>query len=208
MFPSILLISNSDQDLDHEIKTICLQLKNPLDPNNPDLLIIKNDHTIQTVRQIKKFLSRKPFSHPNKIVILKKTDLLGIPAQNALLKILEEPGLHNFIVLTTAQKKSLLPTILSRCQIKQIKTAEPISRSLIPFSLKPAANLATATKLKADKNTTIALLNQELAFLQVKLCQQASPDTAQKIKNLIHSISLLKHNVDSQSALDYYLLSS
>jgi len=208
MFPSTLLLSNSDKDLDGEIKKMCLQLKNPFNPNNPDLLIIKDQHSIQTVRQIKQFLSQKPFSHSNKIVILKKTDLLGISAQNALLKILEEPGPHNFIILTTAQKKSLLPTILSRCYIKQIKLSKANSLSLIPFSSQPLANLATATKLKSDKSTTLNLLNQELAFLQTKLCQQTSPDTTKKIKNLIHSISLLQHNVDPQSALDYYLLSS
>src|SRR5690606_33119153 len=44
-------------------------------------------------------------------------DLASIPAQNALLKVIEEPPSNTQIVLTCTTQANLLPTITSRCQI-------------------------------------------------------------------------------------------
>lgn len=50
-------------------------------------------------------------------IIITDADLLHIAVQNAMLKILEEPPPRVLFVLTTAKKRKLLPTILSRCII-------------------------------------------------------------------------------------------
>ncbi len=46
---------------------------------------------------------------------------IGIPAQNALLKILEEPTLKTRFILLTSNTTNLLDTVLSRLQIHTIK---------------------------------------------------------------------------------------
>ena len=52
----------------------------------------------------------------NKVFILDEAELLDEIAQNALLKILEEPPLGTFVVLVTSREDRLLPTVQSRCQ--------------------------------------------------------------------------------------------
>jgi hypothetical protein len=89
--------------------------------NSPDILIITPDGSIgiEEVRQIQSFLTRKPIqSNQNQVFIL-DAHLLTLPAQNALLKTLEEPPGSSEIYLVTNQSDLLLPTVLSRVDIKQ-----------------------------------------------------------------------------------------
>jgi len=46
----------------------------------------------------------------------------GIPAQNSLLKVLEEPPKNIIFIIITISKSSILPTILSRVEVKYQKT--------------------------------------------------------------------------------------
>ena len=87
--------------------------------NSPDVLVIKPENSIgiEEVRQIQKFLSRKPIRDDKNTVIVREAHLLTIPAQNALLKTLEEPPGNSLIYLITSSPYSLLPTVLSRVQI-------------------------------------------------------------------------------------------
>jgi DNA polymerase III subunit delta' len=52
-----------------------------------------------------------------KFFVVEQAELMSAAAQNALLKTLEEPGGRTAIVLLTDAPESLLPTVLSRCQI-------------------------------------------------------------------------------------------
>ncbi len=54
---------------------------------------------------------------PIKIGLIRDADRLNDAAQNALLKTLEEPPEETFIILSTANVSSLLPTTRSRCQL-------------------------------------------------------------------------------------------
>ena len=117
VFPSTLLISSDPNQINNHINHFCQQLKNIINPNNPDIFIVNQDTgwTIDLTRQIKNFLAQKPFNHPNKIIIIYQADNFNIESQNALLKTIEDPGLNNFIIITTAKPSKLLPTIISRC---------------------------------------------------------------------------------------------
>jgi len=72
---------------------------------------------IEEVREAIKFLSKKPTQSPNNILVFYNAHLLTLPAQNAILKILEEPPTNSLIYLVTAQPDQLITTVLSRCQI-------------------------------------------------------------------------------------------
>src|SRR5579864_842881 len=56
---------------------------------------------IETVKLIQKKLFLKPIKSKNKLLTIEDAQLLTPEAQNALLKILEEPPLHTFIILGT-----------------------------------------------------------------------------------------------------------
>lgn len=55
-------------------------------------------------------------SRAGKVFIVDEAELLGPPAQNALLKTLEEPAPGTVIILVTSAEERLLPTIRSRAQ--------------------------------------------------------------------------------------------
>jgi DNA polymerase-3 subunit delta' len=50
-----------------------------------------------------------------------------IEAQNSLLKVLEEPPRNIIFILITTSKNSILPTILSRLQVRYLKTKKTLS---------------------------------------------------------------------------------
>lgn len=54
-----------------------------------------------------------------------------IEAQNSLLKVLEEPPKNIIFIMVTTSKNSILPTILSRLQVRYLKT----KKSLVSSSL-------------------------------------------------------------------------
>ena len=53
-------------------------------------------------------------------------DSFRIEAQNSLLKVLEEPPKNIIFIIITLSKNSILPTILSRVQVKYTKTQKVI----------------------------------------------------------------------------------
>lgn len=85
---------------------------------------------IDSVRQLEQFLSLKvPRDKSyNRAIIIENSDLLTHEAQNALLKTLEEPPRHTFIIMTASHLESLLPTITSRVQ--SITVQKPIKNDL------------------------------------------------------------------------------
>jgi hypothetical protein len=81
---------------------------------------------IESVRELESFLSLKVPGNKaiDRVVIIEDSQLLGIEAQNALLKTLEEPPRSTVIVLTSNKEQSLLPTVRSRMQpVSLIKPA-------------------------------------------------------------------------------------
>ena len=88
-----------------------------------DTLIVNGENSIgiDKVRDLEKWASRKPHSSQYKKAIIHEAEKLTYSAQNALLKILEEPPANTLIVLTAPQETSLLSTIISRCKIIKLK---------------------------------------------------------------------------------------
>jgi len=80
-----------------------------------EALILK-ESGIDSVREIKKFLWQKPVNSKKRIVIINDADALTTEAQNAILKITEEPPEHSLIILIVNNTDNVLPPILSRLQ--------------------------------------------------------------------------------------------
>jgi len=77
---------------------------------------------IETVRQLQELSSFKPYSWPISLFILSQLETASLPSQQALLKILEEPPAHIRLLLFCTTSQSLLPTILSRCQLLNVES--------------------------------------------------------------------------------------
>ncbi len=95
--------------------------------NFPQILRIEPDRSsisITEIRQAQQFLKLRTTgrSYIRRILIVYEAELMTIEAQNAFLKILEEPPPDTVILILTSQKIKLLPTIRSRTQSMTIKS--------------------------------------------------------------------------------------
>lgn len=71
--------------------------------------------TIGQVKELSKFASLSSLNNGYKAVIIKQAHCLNLEAQNAFLKILEEPKGDVFFILLTEHPDRLLETVRSRC---------------------------------------------------------------------------------------------
>ena len=60
-----------------------------------------------------------------RVVFIPKFERTSLPAANAFLKILEEPGGKTVYILTTGRPSNLLPTIISRCHRLPLSVPPP-----------------------------------------------------------------------------------
>ncbi len=80
--------------------------------------ILKNTEIgIGEIRDLQHKLSLFPYGAPYKIAIIEEIASLSGEAASALLKTLEEPSSHSLIILISSFWQSVLPTIISRCQL-------------------------------------------------------------------------------------------
>lgn len=198
IFPSTLIVA-----LTPDIKAFIEQLQVSL----VDIFTINSNHSIDSIRQLKKFFSQKPFSSPNKLAIVYQADLLNPESQNALLKILEEPGTNNYLILATATPKALLPTIISRCHLVKQLSATPHTTITLNIATDINANLLQSEKITSDKTTVLPFLQNQLLAYQQQLVETPHPQTAKMIKKILLAIKMISANVDPKSAIDYLLLS-
>lgn len=95
-----------------------------LGAKGPDIqeLDIADLRGIDTVRTIRQEALHLPIVSPVRVYILDEAHQLTKDAQNALLKILEEPPPHVHFILCTTDPQNLIPTIRSRVLSLQVST--------------------------------------------------------------------------------------
>ncbi|TRZ64473.1 MAG: hypothetical protein D4Q79_01485 [Spirochaetia bacterium] len=71
---------------------------------------------IEEIRNLKYFLWQKPIASLKRIVIIENAQALTAEAQNAALKIVEEPPERGLIIFLAKTAEDLLPTLNSRLQ--------------------------------------------------------------------------------------------
>ena len=104
----------------------CHSCKQALSGNHPDIIRVAHEKpntiSVDDIRsQVNNDVAIKPYSSPRKVYIINEAEKMTVQAQNALLKTLEEPPEYTVILLLTANAHSLLPTILSRCVVLNMK---------------------------------------------------------------------------------------
>ena len=77
---------------------------------------------VEQARALQDSLSTYAFSSGARVVLLEQIDIFTPQAQNALLKVIEEPDSNTFFLLTCENEHAVLTTIRSRCQIQRIPT--------------------------------------------------------------------------------------
>lgn len=101
----------------------CPSCKSVLNNAHPDVSVVEpsakgdsHDLTVSAVRALKDSMSKKPWTSPIHVAVVKRAHAMNVTAQSALLKLLEEPPGPSLFLLCTANPGSLLDTVRSRAQ--------------------------------------------------------------------------------------------
>ena len=118
--------------------------------NHPDLhrYPTKDDRgalRVDQVRELQRMLALAPYESRWRIALLPDFQDASHSAANALLKTLEEPPPAVVLLLTAPRIESLLPTIVSRCELLALRAL-------------PVESLATALVERGQPENTAALL--------------------------------------------------
>lgn len=121
--------------------SLCLNENSPCDSCNgchlfdvgthPDFVIAspqqgKKSLSVDAIREIRSKAFIKPHISAKRVFILENCESMDERAQNALLKVLEEPPKGVLFILLSLSRTTLLDTIISRCTVL---TLSPPSRS-------------------------------------------------------------------------------
>ena len=82
------------------------------------------------IRQARADIYVQPNESDHKIYLFPRAQDMGLPGQNALLKVLEEPPKYGVFLLLTDNPDKLLPTVRSRCtELKMLPLSGDILRA-------------------------------------------------------------------------------
>ncbi|MGQ9766255.1 MAG: DNA polymerase III subunit delta' [Anaerolineae bacterium] len=102
----------------------CSVCRRVVENRYPDLQVISaatNVIQIDQVRALQADAAVSPLEGGYKVFIITEIERATLPAANALLKTLEEPASRVVLLLTSNRRDLVLPTILSRCQVVNLR---------------------------------------------------------------------------------------
>lgn len=193
-FPGALLLTGpSEKRLEGEARRLATILLCPgEDPEHrcpscrrigsglhPDLLTVEPQGVqirIDSIREAIAFGSGKPYEAARRVAVIRRADLLGPEAANALLKSLEEPGRHLHWILTTTRPENLLATVRSRCSTVEVAPESRAQRAAVwtsrGFSEADASELAQL-ELEPEEDARALLEEYQRARADVLLALRA-----------------------------------
>jgi DNA polymerase III subunit delta' len=157
---------------------------------HPDLLAIeraydegkdkfKDSVAVDDVRRVAPFL-RKTAAHGGwRVVVIDDADTMNRSAQNALLKILEEPPANTVLILIAHRMGTMVPTIRSRCRLFSFHppNADDVSKILTAHRFIPAPGTADLLTALSEGSPGEAL----------RFAGQGGPETLAGILSLLGS---------------------
>lgn len=132
---------------------------------------------IEEVRKINNFVSFRPHMGAYKFVVIDDAHLMTVEAQNALLKVLEEPNASSILILVSASPEALLPTIFSRCQ--EIK--------FFPHKQEVLNGVLTGAKLsKKNREFLVEFAGGRIGLVQRIIEENAFGQVEDAVKKIMH----------------------
>ena len=187
-------------------------------PIDIDKQIYEKAVGIGDVRDIQKKIMLKPFRGKAKAVVIEAYEGITTEAQNALLKVLEEPPINTIIVVSIPKKELLLPTIISRCKIIELKEKEAKISSEDVLGLEDSLNimlngkigdkLKMAQDISQNRDGALLWLEKMILFVRQELIQHYNDG---KYLNLLSQLQktyviIVSTNVNQRIALENLFL--
>lgn len=144
-----------------------------------------NSFHVDVIRDIVKDAYVQPNEAEYKVYILGNADCMSISAQNALLKVLEEPPQYVVFILTAQSKSMLLETVLSRSVVVSLESVDADKGAAYIASHIDNVNYNDAKSALAIFNGNIGKTidsfsdgkENELARVCCDICQALSQDS-------------------------------
>ncbi|MFY9227765.1 MAG: AAA family ATPase [Candidatus Microsaccharimonas sp.] len=189
-----------------------------LDPEKDEIIDVeKGSISIEMIRRLYDWTKTTELKH--RVIIINYAEKMGIPAQNAFLKLLEEPSSNTHFILVANKPSKLLPTIHSRTQTFELRpmTVEQSEKILDDNNVtnvqKRAQLLFMASGLPGELVQLIvdedyfqaraAIIRSAREYLQgsaydrMKIAQQYKDDRNTALLLLTDVLKLLQRNVES-----------
>lgn len=125
---------------------------------------IENDY-IKEIRKIYEY-ARAVYKTPMVIIIDGDNLFKTTPAQNAFLKVFEEPNPNVYLFILSTQPQKLLPTIHSRAATKAYKFFDEEPRTTNWFELSKTQQMKKVFEIK-ERNDAVELL-QDIAVIAMR----------------------------------------
>lgn len=87
--------------------------------NNPDIIWFRKDEKkatigVKEIRSVQDYVATSPSYSKYKVIIFENAEKMTLQAQNALLKVLEEPPVYVVMILISSNNSQILDTVKSR----------------------------------------------------------------------------------------------
>lgn len=101
---------------------------------HPDVQWVKPEKSggpikIDQIRELQSYAYLTPQRAQYRLIVIESAERMNTAAANSLLKILEEPAQQTIFLLLAQQLSTLLPTVLSRCQIVRFASPDDLLRT-------------------------------------------------------------------------------
>jgi len=213
-FGSYLLVGGR-KSIKKEIERIFSYLKIH-SSNNPDLLYFNEEGLgIDTIRKIKKFLTFKSGLSKLRAIVIERGEGLTLDGQNAFLKTLEETKTNQLILVGAPQKDYLLPTIVSRCQIKLVSQDHSFDddqelEKIVQAPLTKRFQLIKKAKLDKMSKSEMLEWAKKLVYQGHKKMISQSEIDASSWKKVIEQLNMgqkfLQANVSPATTVDWLMI--
>ena len=192
--------------------------------NHPDFELIEPEGdtiSIDTIRLMQEEIAKKPIVSNKKVYVIADADCMTIPAQNCLLKTLEEPPEYVVIILTTANETRLLNTVKSRCMkipfesiptkdIKKllISNSQDISDELVEMSegsIGKAINFYENKELYESVNSVLKKIDKSSLIDTMKNAEiiYKQKDNTKNIKDILNYMNVYLYNSNNIGCIQY-----
>jgi len=180
----------------------CPACRKMLHGSHPDFITVddpeKKTVPVELIRQAREDMYIRPNEGAYKIYLFPRAHDMGLPGQNALLKVLEEPPEYGVFLLLTENPESLLPTVRSRCtQLSLHAVPEQVLCDALAKDYPDAQAVSAAVSRSGGyMGQAIELLQAEdaMAPQTLQFCEAYTEHDRVKLLQLLASMEKLKRD--------------
>ena len=163
----------------------CAQCRKVMNGTHPDFITVddpeKKTVPVDLIRQARADMYIQPNEGQRKIYLFPRAQDMGIPGQNALLKVLEEPPAYGVFLLLADNPQKLLTTVRSRCVELSLS---PLPEDLLRRELRSRFPEVQSETLTAVCSRSGGYLGQALSLLS------GDSEMPQETVNLVRAFAI------------------